>query len=588
VIVQTPEQVNSILRASLQTLCGDPKSSTLTKAQIFPHLPPISVEELRRIVERLSRTKAIANDFCEDSAIWDMILDEEDKKTANMFTYLWCQDITNTKEFERHLTGRLIPLNKVHPETPKHDEMRPIIALSPILKLIESRFRDKLESYMNEYMIPSQVGFVRGCGTHVNIVRLINRCLTRYGNIGAKKGGFKPKAILFIDFKSAYNNVNLDLLFNILHDKNILDSEEIAFLRTLYSKTTLTVGNKKVEIHKGVMQGSVISPALFNIYIEPFLRKLNVEFDVEDIFGYADDIAVCVYTIGQLDRAIKIINEWSASAGIPINLRKSGIPNVRKNDRTRKIVHGEAYQNYPIVEKYKYLGVWIDEKLNPETHLNLYKPKVNYLINRFRIIPKKSITSRYLVNLWTLIVRPIYDYAYCLAALKNKTGEKRYLTGEFQSFKKLMSLRATTSNELIRDLIGYDPEKLCSEIIRKAKVRWNMRKGGIANREHGDKIDFRRETNSLLITWSMLWCNNFLYSKCKQHHTQITPSHIINEHGGKVLPNLSEILREGYEVSEKLKVSIGKRKSRILRKIQEKINSHAAKAKAIIDTFDRN
>ena len=32
-----------------------------------------------------------------------------------------------------------------------------------------------------------------------------------------------------------------------------------------------------------------------------------------------------------------------------------------------------------------------------------------------------------------------------------------------QSFKKPMNLRKTTTNELIKELIGYDPEKFCLE-----------------------------------------------------------------------------------------------------------------------------
>ena len=66
---------------------------------------------------------------------------------------------------------------------------------------MESGFRDKLENYMTNQMMQSQVGFVRNCGTHVNIVTLIKRCLTKYNGIKSK---FKPKALLFIDFKSAY------------------------------------------------------------------------------------------------------------------------------------------------------------------------------------------------------------------------------------------------------------------------------------------------------------------------------------------------------------------------------------------------
>ena len=36
------------------------------------------------------------------------------------------------------------------------------------------------------------------------------------------------------------------------------------------------------------------------------------------------------------------------------------------------------------------------------------------------------------------------------------------------SFKALINLRKTTSDELIKELIGHDAEKLCLEIIRRA------------------------------------------------------------------------------------------------------------------------
>ena len=42
------------------------------------------------------------------------------------------------------------------------------------------------------------------------------------------------------------------------------------------------------------------------------------------------------------------------------------------------------------------------------------------------MIPKKSITPRYLINLWTLIIRPIYDYAFCLAKIEEIMSIKYY------------------------------------------------------------------------------------------------------------------------------------------------------------------
>ena len=94
-------------------------------------------------------------------------LHSPDDNIAKIFTHLWESKITNSKDFQRHLTGRLVPLNKVHTNIPKPDKMRPVIALSSILKLVESRFRDKLENYMTNKIMQSQVGFVRNCGTHI-------------------------------------------------------------------------------------------------------------------------------------------------------------------------------------------------------------------------------------------------------------------------------------------------------------------------------------------------------------------------------------------------------------------------------------
>ena len=44
------------------------------------------------------------------------------------------------------------------------------------------------------------------------------------------------------------------MFFANLITNNILDSDEVEFMRTLHSKTVLTVGNKKLEINKRVMR----------------------------------------------------------------------------------------------------------------------------------------------------------------------------------------------------------------------------------------------------------------------------------------------------------------------------------------------
>ena len=52
------------------------------------------------------------------------------------------------KVFEAHL----IPLNKNYPNIPSYDQFRPIVILSPMFKLLELRFKAKLQKYLKNKM----------------------------------------------------------------------------------------------------------------------------------------------------------------------------------------------------------------------------------------------------------------------------------------------------------------------------------------------------------------------------------------------------------------------------------------------------
>ena len=72
-------------------------------------------------------------------------------------------------------------------------------------------------------------------------------------------------------------------------------------------------------------QGSVISPALFDIYLEPLLRKLNILIDINDIFAYADDVLILCENLEELGKCIQVIERWSEENNLKINRNKSAI-----------------------------------------------------------------------------------------------------------------------------------------------------------------------------------------------------------------------------------------------------------------------
>jgi hypothetical protein len=515
------------------------------------------------MVEGISSNKAVANDMVEDTTLFDAIKNSEE--VAKMFTHLWDKDVLNSRDLKRCLSGRLVPLNKVHPSVPTRREMRPIVALSPVVKLMEVRLKAKLDQYMEDRMHISQIGFVRGCGTHLNIVRLVRHCLER-------KHKSQRMAVLFIDFESAYNNVHLEELFKILKNKKILFDEEINFLRSLYSNMNITVGKQKVKIYKGVMQGSILSPALFNIFLEPLLVELSNELGYKQVLAYADDLAICINSLFQLNEAARIVRDWCTRMGVPLNTRKSGILNIRSKKNSLKLVPGKEYVGIPVKTEYKYLGVWFDEVINPLTHLSKSKKKIDYLTKSLKVIPKKSVTPKLLINLWSLIVRPIFDYAICIAQEEGTLKLETYIRLERSSLKTLLGLRCTTANTVVDVLMGYDSHKYAAWLSQNATAKWNYR---CARRREdpSNAIDYHMKASNLIITWPLLKMNNMLFHQCSQHETLLTPSHLLSEHEVQI-PSIVDVATLGYGIEKKLKSKVAKDKGDTYELIDRTVENH--------------
>ena len=105
----------------------------------------------------------------------------------------------------------------------------------------------------------------------------------------------------------------------------MLDKIEISFLRALYSRDVVKLGNQSFKPSVDVVQGSVISPALFDIYSEGLLKKIEAAgIDREDIMAETDDVLVLCTSLNQLRTVISLIRDWSKE-NIHLNEKKSGI-----------------------------------------------------------------------------------------------------------------------------------------------------------------------------------------------------------------------------------------------------------------------
>ena len=117
---------------------------------------------------------------------------------------------------------------------------------------------------MNQELPDVQARFRKGRGTRDQIV---NICW-----IIEKAREFQKNIYCFIDYTKALDYVDHDKMWKILQEMGIPD-HLICLLRNLYAapEARVRTGHGKTDwfqIGKGVCHGCILSPCLFNLYVE--------------------------------------------------------------------------------------------------------------------------------------------------------------------------------------------------------------------------------------------------------------------------------------------------------------------------------
>ena len=137
-----------------------------------------------------------------------------------------------------------------------------------MLKILQAR----LQQYMNRELPDVQAGFRKGRGTKD---QLANICW-----IIAKAREFQ-KNICFIDYTKDFDCVNDNKLWKILQEMGVPD-HLTCLLRNLYTgqEATVRTGHRTTDwfqIGKGIRQGCISSPYLFNFYAECIMGNARLD-----------------------------------------------------------------------------------------------------------------------------------------------------------------------------------------------------------------------------------------------------------------------------------------------------------------------
>ena len=139
-----------------------------------------------------------------------------------------------------------------------------------MLKILQAR----LQQYLNHKLPDVQAGFRKGRGTRDQIA---NICWI----IRKAREFQKSIYFCFTDYAKAFDCVDHDKLCNILQEMEIPD-HLTCLLRNLYAGQEATVRTRHgttdwFQIGKGVRQGCILSPCLFNFYAEYSMRNARLD-----------------------------------------------------------------------------------------------------------------------------------------------------------------------------------------------------------------------------------------------------------------------------------------------------------------------
>ena len=139
-----------------------------------------------------------------------------------------------------------------------------------MLKILQAR----LQQYVNCELPDVQAGFRKGRGTRDQIANI-------HWIIEKASEFQKHIYFCFIDYAKAFDCVDHKKLWKILKEMGIPD-HLICFLRNLYAgqEATVRTGHGTTDcfqMGKGVCQGCILSPCLFNLYAEYITRNAGLD-----------------------------------------------------------------------------------------------------------------------------------------------------------------------------------------------------------------------------------------------------------------------------------------------------------------------
>lgn len=228
---------------------------------------------------------------------------------------------------------------------------RPITLLNIEWKIFTAILKTKMEEMWQNEVGEMQIGFRKGRWIQENHL-LLQAILQRHRD--------KVQSLLFVDFEKAYDSLSHKYAVSCLASLGGVWWGQMT-RKILGGSSKIWFGGKwvgTVRIERGVRQGDVVSPLLFNLCLSNLLAKLDEKLSGIALgsrrvthTAFADDVMIILVCQADRKNVEVMAEEWRRESGMTIS-RKKTVELVLTADEIRS-----PWQR---VEEVTYLGVPFD------------------------------------------------------------------------------------------------------------------------------------------------------------------------------------------------------------------------------------
>ena len=318
---------------------------------------------------------------------------------APVITFLFNESIKQSFIPEQWKEANIAPVPKVQ-KPAKPEDFRPVALTSTLCKVLERILAKYIVNNTKEiWKNNNQFGFLPGKSTKDALLQVIEDWTKAIDNN-------ESIMAVFFDFSKAFDLVDHDLLLRKLEaylPEWIIKWVE-AYLKN--RKQRVKTANHTAEwkqVEAGVIQGSVLGPILFII----FLADIN-EYIPDGIIApkYADDILT--YSISknnnlkQIQEAVNGVERWSNENQMKLNTKKTQVMCINNKSDDQVVMLNQT----PLAqtESYKYLGTYVNNKLTWDEQWHHISKRFNSTLYLIKTMKKLGFQKAILVNIYKSLI----------------------------------------------------------------------------------------------------------------------------------------------------------------------------------------